>query len=104
MANTWTVRFYNKGDFRFVDNSTEVFSSLSNYDQNMITKLLHAELDIEFPIEPKVGMKIELCSFGNIANDSSEIMCYLDKFQDVTIEKMTIYSRYILLQLDIQKS
>lgn len=104
MANTWTVRFYNKGDFRFTDLNAEEFSSLSGYDQSNIEKLLRGELDIEFPIEPKVGMKIQLSSFGNIANDSSAIMCYLDSFQNVTIEKMIIYSGYILLHLDIQKS
>lgn len=102
MANTWTVRFYNKGDFRFVNDNTEEFSSLSSYDQSMISKLLNAEFDIEFPVEPKIGMNIQLSSFGNIATDSSEIMCYLDKFQNTFIERIVVYQKYSMLYLKIQ--
>lgn len=104
MNNSWTVRFYNKGEFRVQDKGYDSYSTLSNDEQVWIDKLLSGEFNVEFPIEPKIGMQIQLSSFANIAPLSSAvaIMCYLDHFQNVTIEKMIIHSRYILLHLNIQ--
>lgn len=49
MANTWIVRFYNKGEFKFTDPNAEEFSSLSGYEQKMIiySRYILLHLDIQ---------------------------------------------------------